>query len=111
MITRMAIFEGRVKPGQDAAMRAFVDAKLKPLWRQFTGAQEVRVYFATQQDPNGPVIPLILAITYPDKSAMARALDSPGRYESRDMLPAFYETYFDEVKLYHYELECDSHQP
>ena len=92
-------------------MRAYVDQHLKPLWRQFTGAQQISVHYATKQDPNGPVIPLILAITYPNEHAMAQALASPARYESRDMLAGFYQAYFDEVTLYHYELESDSYQP
>ena len=36
MITKLAIFEGTVKPGQTAAMRAFVEAELAPLWRPST---------------------------------------------------------------------------
>ena len=89
MLTRLAIFQGQVREGQAAAMRTYVEEVLAPLWRQFDGAEDVRIMFAVEQDDGGPEIPLILAITYPDRAAMARALDSPARYESRDLLPAF----------------------
>ncbi len=105
MITRYAIFDGIVKDGQTEAMRAYVNEKLVPLWRQFACAETVRVMFGDEQDPNGPTIPIILAISYADEVAMKAALDSPARYTSRDLLPELYETYFDDVKLYHYTME------
>ena len=77
MLTRYAIFEGRVRPGMDSQMRDYVNDVLAPLWRQFDGAHTVRVMFGVEQDPNGPSFPLVLAITYPDAKAMARGLASP----------------------------------
>lgn len=111
MLTRCAAFVGTVKDGLDADMRAYVDEELTPLWRQFTGAQEVRVMFGIADDPNGPAIPLILAIDYPDEAAMEQALASPARYESRDLLPAFYERFFEDVRLLHYLMESEPHRP
>lgn len=108
MIVRQAMFMGRVKTGQWDAMRAYTEETLIPLWRQFDGAQEVRVYFAQENDPDGPEFPLTLAITYADEAGMAQGLASDARYASRDLLPAFYETYFDDVKLLHYVLELQS---
>lgn len=107
MLTRMAIFHGQVKPGEEQAMQAYVSAELAPLWRQFKGASDVKVLFGVEQDAAGPTIPVVLQVTYPDEQAMAQALDSPARYQSRDMLPGFYERFFDEVKLYHYVLRQD----
>lgn len=105
MLTRYAIFNGQVKQGQETAMRAYVEDTLAPLWRQFAEAKEVQILFGVEQDANGPNFPLILAITYADRAGMAAALNSPARYESRDLLPAFYETYFDDVTLHHYLME------
>ena len=105
MITRYAIFNGTVKAGEQASMRAWVEANLAPLWRQFAGAEAVQVLYGVEQDANGPVIPLILAITYADEAAMARGLDSPARYTSRDLLPEFYQRFFDDVTLWHYVME------
>ena len=110
MITRYAIFIGKVRDGQDAGFRDYVDNRLAPLWRQFDGAAEVRVEYGRDQDPNGPEIPLMLVVTYPDDAAMARALDSPARYESRDLLPELYEKYPD-AKLVHYVMRSDRHLP
>ena len=107
MLTRYALFEGRVRPGMDSEMRAYVNDVLAPLWRQFDGAHTVRVMFGVEQDPDCPSYPLILAITYSDAAAMARGLASPARYESRDLLPNFFTTYID-GKLLHYVMETDS---
>ena len=105
MLIRYAIFNGRVKDGQESAMRDYVQDALEPLWRQFAQAQDVQVLYGVEQDANGPEIPLILAISYADEAGMAAALASPARYESRDLLPGFYEQFFVEVKLFHYVME------
>lgn len=102
------MFVGRVKSGQTEAMRAYVKTDLMPLWAQFDGAEDVRVFFAKEDDPDGPEIPVTLAITYADEAGMARGLASDARYASRDLLPAFYEAYFDEVTLLHYVLDLHS---
>ena len=105
MITRYAIFGGKLKPGQEAAMRAWVSEHLTPLWRRFACAEEVRVLHGVEQDANGPNIPLILAITYADRDAMQRGLESPARYAAKDLLPELYDRFFDEVVLWHYVME------
>ena len=110
MLTRYAIFEGRVRPGMDIEMRAYVNDVLAPLWRQFDGAHTVRVMFGIEQDPDAPSFPLVLAITYPDEAAMARGLASPARYESRDLLPEFFAKYID-GKLLHYVMKTDIFMP
>ncbi len=92
-------------------MRAYVEAELAPLWRQFSGASEVRVMFSVEPDPTGPPVPVVLAIDYADRAAMEQALASPARYDSRDLLPGFYERFFDDVTLFHYLMETDRHVP
>ena len=104
MITKLAIFEGTVKPGKEAAMRAYVESTLRPLWEAFEGAHRVRVLYGTKSDDNGPNIPLILEVDYLTQEHLDQAMSSPARYESRDLLPGFYEAYFDEVVLRHVEL-------
>ena len=83
MITRFALFEGSVKPGQTDAFRAAVLDRLVPLWKQFPGNTDVRVMFGDDRDEGAPEFPLILAISYPDTAAMEGALDSPYRAQSR----------------------------
>lgn len=105
MIVRQAMFVGRVKSGQWDAMRAYAEEALIPLWKQFDAAQDVRVTFGIENDPDGPEIPLTLAISYADEAGMAAGLASDARYASRDLLAGFYEAYFDDVKLLHYVAE------
>ena len=66
MLTRYAIFEGRVRPGMDSEMRDYVNNVLAPLWRQFGSVNTVRVMLGVEHDPNGFSFPLVPAITYPD---------------------------------------------
>ena len=111
MITRYAVFSGELQTGKESQMRTYVNNVLAPLWRQFTGAHVVRVLFQVEQDPEGPTIPLVLAISYADETAMQRALESPARYESRDLLPDFYREYFESVSLYHYVMDTAEIEP
>ena len=105
MITKLAIFEGTVKPGKEAGMRAYVESTLRPLWEAFEGAHRVRVLYGTKSDDKGPNIPLILEVDYLTQEHLDQAMSSPARYESRDLLPGFYEAYFDEVVLRHVETQ------
>ena len=111
MITKLAIFEGRLKPGVEAEMRAFVEARLAPLWRAFDGAHRVRVLYGEKQDAAaealGRAIPLILEVDYLSQADLERAMASPARYESRDLLPGFYEMFFEDVVLRHFEFAYD----
>ena len=46
MITRYALFEGTVAPGQTEAFRAAVLDEILPVWRRFPGALAIHVTFA-----------------------------------------------------------------
>ena len=85
MITRYALFEGAIKEGMTGAFRTAVLERLVPLWKQFKGAQEVRVMFSEERDEGAPEYPLILAISYPDRNAMEQALSSSARAQSREV--------------------------
>ena len=111
MIARYAIFSGTLKPGAADAMRAFVEDRLAPLWRRFARAEEVRILYGVEQDPEGPTIPLILAIGYADTEAMRAALASPARHEAKAILPELYERFFEEVTIYHYVMDVASLAP
>lgn len=105
MITRYAIFSGKIKAGLEDDMRAFVAEKLVPHWRKFACAEEVRVLYGVEQDENGPTIPLILAITYADHKAMEKGVNSPARHEAKALLPELYQQFFDEIDLWHYVMD------
>ncbi len=95
MITRFALFEGQVKPGQTEAFRTAVLERLVPLWRQFPGNTDVRVMFSDDRDEGAPEFPLILAISYPDTATMEAALDAPVRYQSKDVTGDIVAEHFD----------------
>lgn len=83
MITRYALFEGKVHEGQNDAFREAVRTEILPKWRAFPGAISVRVTFAESRDEGAPEYPMILAINYPDLKAVDAALASPVRTEAR----------------------------
>lgn len=83
MITRYALFEGKVKEGETEAFRKAVMDAILPKWKRFPAALDVRVSFAEARDDGAPEFPMILAINYPDLAAVDAALASPVRAEAR----------------------------
>ena len=108
MITRYALFEGTVRNGETSAFRDAVNAELLPLWRQFPGATEVRVSFSESRDDGAPEFPLILAVSYPDEGALAEALASDVRAESRKATNSVVQRYFD-GRIHHHVTQSDNH--
>ncbi|MEL6466570.1 MAG: hypothetical protein AAFQ58_16510 [Pseudomonadota bacterium] len=109
MITRFALFEGSVKPGQTDAFRTAVLERLVPLWRQFSGNTDVRVMFGEDRDEGAPEFPLILAITYPDTEAMERALNSLFRAQSREVTGEIVAAYF-EGRIHHHVTQLNEYR-
>ena len=95
MITRFALLEGAVAAGQTEAFRAAVLDRLVPLWKQFPGNTDVRVMFGDDRDEGAPEFPLILAISYPDLETMTAALDSPARFQSKEVTGEIVAEFFD----------------
>jgi antibiotic biosynthesis monooxygenase (ABM) superfamily enzyme len=83
MFIRCAFFEGRVKPGHEAAFTAFVRDRLIPLWTTFPGADEVRVLRQQEADTAEPHYEMVLAIRYPSRAAIELAMQSEARAKSR----------------------------
>jgi hypothetical protein len=104
MITRFAMFEGAVKPGQKDAFRAAVLERLVPLWTQFPGNTGVRVMFSDDRDEGAPEFPLILAISYEDTAGMDGALASPFRSQSKDVTGEIVAEHFD-GRIHHHVTE------
>lgn len=109
MITRFALFEGAVKPGQTEAFRAAVKSRLVPLWTQFTGNLNVQVMFSDDRDDGAPELPLILAITYPDLDTMNAALDCPARYRSKEVTGEIVAEFF-EGRIHHHVTELNEYK-
>lgn len=110
MITRFALFEGSVKPGQTEAFRTAVREQLVPLWTQFPGNTDVRVMFSDDRDEGAPEFPLILAISYADTAAMEAALDSPARFQSKEVTGQIVAKHFD-GKIHHHVTERHEYLP
>lgn len=83
MFIRCAFFRGRPKPGHEELFSALVRDRLVPLWTRFPGAGEVRVLRQVESDTAEPRLDMVLAIGYPDRAAIARALASDVRARSR----------------------------
>jgi hypothetical protein len=83
MITRFALFEGQINPGETEAFHAAILAEVLPHWKSFPGVLAVRVCFANERDEGAPELPLVLAISYPDRAAVDVALASPERASAK----------------------------
>lgn len=94
MITRYALFEGRVHDGQTEAFRKAIMDEVMPKWKAFPGILSVRVTFAESRDEGAPEYPLILAISYPDLAAVETALASPARAEGKAATEAVLARFF-----------------
>ncbi len=84
MLTRTAIYEGKILPGRDNEFFELVKTKLDPLWRQFPHVVAVRVLRLRQADPEAPPIPMILEMDFPSMEAIKEALDSPIRHKAHE---------------------------
>jgi len=99
MITRRAIFEGRVVDGREEEFFDAVETRLAPLWQAFPHALAVRLFrIAACDDADRPVA-MIQEVDYPDTAAMQAALASPQRDAARAMTLELMEMF--EGRFYH----------
>lgn len=109
MITRYALFEGKVHAGQEAAFRAAVTAEILPLWQQFPGALSVRVSYAVKRDDGAPEYPMILAVSYPDVAAVDAALASPIRPQARAATDSVLARFFT-GRIHHHVMDAEDYE-
>ncbi len=83
MFIRCAFFRGRARPGCEDRFTAYVHERLVPLWTRFPGAEEVRVLRQAESDVDEPRLDMVLAVRYPTREAIARAMASEVRHRSR----------------------------
>lgn len=93
MFIRCAFFRGRVKAGMEEAFNRHVHQKLVPLWTRFPGALEVRVLRQLESDVTDPELAMVLSIRYASREDIARALESPVRFESREVSKTLFEMF------------------
>ncbi|MFT4013862.1 MAG: hypothetical protein QM682_10750 [Paracoccus sp. (in: a-proteobacteria)] len=105
MITRYALFEGKIHEGQEAAFREAVLAEVLPKWKAFPGALAVRIGFAEFRDEGAPELPMVLAISYPDLDTVEKALASPARTEAKAATDAVLARFFT-GRIHHHVTEA-----
>lgn len=99
MITRSAIFEGRIKPGQEEAFFDAVRTRLAPLWAQFPNSSNVRLLRVQAADDDAPPIVMIQQVDYPSVAALEEAIASPIRTQARALTMEILEMF--EGRFYH----------
>ena len=99
MITRTAIFEGRIKPGCEERFFAGIEQRLAPLWRRFPHASNVRLLKVAAADADAPPIVMIQQIDYPSLAALEEAIASPVRAQARAVTLELMEMF--EGRFYH----------
>lgn len=83
MITRRAIFEGRIKPGMEDRFFEEVENRLAPLWQAFPHALAVRMFRIEDCDDEERPIVMIQEVDYPDRAKMQEAITSSARDAAR----------------------------
>ena len=82
MLTRTAIYEGKVKAGREDEFFRRVRDELFPFWRRFPNALAVRVQRVTTADGGARPIAMILEMDCADQAALDACLASTIRPES-----------------------------
>lgn len=103
MLTRSAVFEGRIHPGKEQAFFDIIENSLLPIWRRMPHARDVRLFRPVQKDDTAPQIVLVQQIDYPDLEAINEALGSPVREEAVAASEPLNELY--DGRHYHYIFE------
>lgn len=83
MITRTAVFEGRIAPGQEDRFFREVGERLAPMWAAFPGALAVRWFRCDECDDAERPVAMIQQVDYPSREVMQAALASPQRDAAR----------------------------
>ncbi|HKN26845.1 MAG TPA: hypothetical protein VJY34_02765 [Roseiarcus sp.] len=108
MFKRLAFFEGVVRSGREAEFDAYVNDKLLPLWRRFPNAVRVEVLREVAPEDGSHRYPMVLEIVYPDRAAIAEALASRMRAESREATKRLFEFYElgDPIPVHGFRKKC-----
>jgi hypothetical protein len=79
MLTRTAIYEGKIKAGHEDEFFARVRDELEPLWARFPHVTAVRVQRVESADADARPIAMILEMDFPDQAALEACLASSAR--------------------------------
>ena len=109
MITRTAIFEGRVKHGCEDRFFAEIEQRLAPLWRQFPNASNIRMFRISAADADAPPIAMIQQIDYPSMADLEAAIASPVRTQARAVTMELMEMF--DGRFYHVLSQSNGVEP
>ncbi len=99
MLTRIAIYEGHIKAGQEDVFFGRVRDELEPIWARFPGATAVRVLRRQTSDAEAVPIPMILEMDFPDMAAIEACLASDIRPHAHAATEAVMQLF--EGRFYH----------
>ncbi|MFQ3790115.1 hypothetical protein [Halomonas sp. A29] len=97
MYIRCAFFRGHVKPGCQEAFDSHIQEHLVTLWTRFPHVLEVRVLREVESDSADTHLEMVLAMRFPSREAIAEALASTTRYESREASKRLFELFDGDV--------------
>jgi hypothetical protein len=103
MIIRQAFFEGSIHAGKEDAFRTYVSEKLLPMWLAFPGIRKVQVLYELERDEDSPYYAMVLSTSYDSQEALAAALSSPVRFESREATKGLLQMF--EGHIHHHVFE------
>ncbi len=82
MLTRTAIYEGKIHAGQEEEFFRRVREELEPIWQRFPGVTAVRVQRTRSADGDARPIAMILEMDFPDQAAIDACVASAIRPEA-----------------------------
>lgn len=109
MLTRTAIYEGRVVPGREEEFFRLVGERLDPIWRRFPHVRAVRVQRTLDKDDETPSIAMIMEMDFSDRASMRESLASPIREEAHAATLEVMRLF--EGRFYHLVAEADTFGP
>jgi hypothetical protein len=109
MLTRTAVYEGTIHPGQEGAFFQRVEDELQPLWRRFPHVTAVRVQRVHSADADARPIVMILEMDFPDMAAIEDCLASPIRPESHEATLRVMQLF--DGRFYHYIADATTLSP
>jgi len=100
MLTRTAIYEGKIKPGKINEFFNRVRDELEPIWVRFPNATAVRVQRVNAADDGAPSIVMILEMDFADMAAIEACLADPIRSEAHAKTEAVMKLF--DGRFYHF---------
>jgi antibiotic biosynthesis monooxygenase (ABM) superfamily enzyme len=97
MFTRCAFFRGRVKPGQQDAFDTHIKTELVALWTRFPKVQDVRLLREVESDAPGTHFELVIQMQFATREAIAEALASDVRWQSKAASQRLFELFDGDV--------------